>query len=496
MRNRPTKDTYLQAAGLLGGSALPVLARVALLGRVPLGIDGGVWLASATELLGRGFRPGLYPPVVPLLAYALSGVFGPFMGLSVLAVLAGVAPGLALGMFARRLASPLWVQIAAAFLVSVAGMTAEAVYWGGYPQLLALALFPLALLSVEQSIRGSGSTPWRTALLVAALAATSHLVFASLVAATLVVCLVEALSVTPRHVLRNAIPLSWRTALVLLPLVPVYLSVLETASVSSSAQKEKGVAALFEIRSYLLRSESIGWACVLAIVLAALVASRRFKPVGTTSAFGAFTVSVVLPLVTGERRFAYLFATATAMCVVVAVRAISPAFRRLTSGAVILAVVLVAVPAMLRTSQDAEFYQVVDADAVDLASAAGRLTRPGDRIATASIRTFPFGWWVEGISRRRVLSMAPDAVLYRESERQDAAAALSIFQGTPAEPFPSKMGLSSASNLDVAALVVPWAWGGTDAKSLRERLAVCSCKASVGYENSFGAVVLLENTGR
>jgi hypothetical protein len=495
---------------MLGAAFLPVLIRVLLLGVVPLGVDGGQWVALGRSFFSFENPRDLYPPLVPLSSWLLSLLLPLRGALGIVAVLSAAAPGLGVGFFARRVGmAPLGVCVAA-FGVSATGMTGEAFLWAGYPQLLALGFVPLALLAADELTAVSSSRVHSTrssqVLLVSALltiAATSHLVLLS------TVCALGSLAVVRSRALRTSSTRQAlkRPALVVLLggllLVPVYRSLAETFSAGSSSSNVSSASQAFEMSRYLLRSERWLYAGLLIVALIGVARLRRPAP-GLLASLVAVVVAVILPVVLEERRLAYVSATALAMLLVSVFshplekktspkRASSPSrpLNKLLGGCVCTVVLLSGGLGLSRAKTDNEFYSFVTPSALALAEQVGELSSPSETVAVASVRALPYGWWVEGASGRRTLSMTSSSVLYRAAEQRDLEVTLAVFKATPDDPFPSETGLAAARQNEVGLLVVPWDWGGATSAEIDAHLKQCAptCGFSLVYENSFGAIL-------
>ena len=491
-----TKNRLLSLIVVLA-AFVPVLIRLVLLGEVPLGVDGGQWVALGRTLFSAEHPRGMYPPLVPLLAWLLTVLFPFRFALSSLALVAAAAPGLGIAFFARRINAPRSSSALAAFAVSATGMTGEAFLWGGYPQLVALGFVPLALLALEELLtpgtntRSLRSSQVLLSVTVAAIACTSHLVLLSTVAAMAILLLVRLRHRGARAALRSLLrPLVFLAVTAAL-LAPVYVSISETFSASQGSSVDSRFSQLTSAYQYLLRAELLPYGVLLLVALVCL--ARSLTPYGALASGSAALCAVLLPYLLEERRLAYLAATALAMFLLSATASQKVASRsRRVLGVLLALVVLISSGLGLsRTRPDNAFYSYMTPAALELAEEVSRVSASSDGVAVASVRSFPYGWWVEGASSRRTFSMTSPDVLYRASEKRDLSVALGVFSASSADPFPSSTGLAEAREHRVHLLVVPWAWGGVSKKELGNRAEKClePCAFSVVFQNEFGALV-------
>jgi hypothetical protein len=500
--NKPNRKLPLW--GLLLAALTPVLLRVLIIGYVPLGVDGGQWVAHGRALFSSEHPRGLYPPLVPLLSWVLTLLLPFRSALSLLAVAAAAAPGVGVGLFARRLDAPRTVAVLSAFAVSATGLTGEAFLWAGYPQLIALAFVPLALLSLEELLAIDGSKQ-RTrssqrllAVSIIAIACTSHLVLLSTAVGVLVLLAVRLRHPDRRSALRSLRRPAFYAVLAAIVLSPVYLSLSETFAASRVAREDSRFSQLLDFYDYLLRLETIPYLLLLCTAAVLLWCARRSSEVrtplpGALASKAAVLCAVLLPFLLRERRLAYIAGTALAMLVVTAFSSWRSSKRRFVLLSLVTVLVAGASSAagVARTQADHAFYNFVTPAALELAQEVATFSEQGDTIAVASVRTLPYGWWVEGVAARRTYSMASGDVLYRASEKRDLDVVLEVFKASTTDPFPSKAGLAQARYHSVSMLVTPWEWGGVTSRELGLRVKQCSdpCEFSVVFQNEYGALI-------
>ncbi|MDA4126859.1 MAG: hypothetical protein OK452_06630 [Thaumarchaeota archaeon] len=120
---------------------------------LPWWMDGGDWLKRVNALLGNSYpmwnqTTFQYPPLFFILVAALSGPIGEIRSLELWALLAYALVPLATYFFVNELFHDRVVAVAGAWLTGFSPIWFEMFGWGGYPDLLGLALLPLGFLGV------------------------------------------------------------------------------------------------------------------------------------------------------------------------------------------------------------------------------------------------------------------------------------------------------------------------------------------------------------
>ncbi|MCC6312833.1 MAG: hypothetical protein IT337_02380, partial [Thermomicrobiales bacterium] len=119
--------------------------RMALMGPLATGLDGGEWLAIGRGLLGGPQRStgGAYPPLVPIATMLAANVFGDLTAVRLMAMVSCLA---LLGAIAGVTLSELgpWVGALVVAVIGSASAVVEPMAFGGYPQQFALAGMVLA----------------------------------------------------------------------------------------------------------------------------------------------------------------------------------------------------------------------------------------------------------------------------------------------------------------------------------------------------------------
>jgi hypothetical protein len=138
---------------------LAVLLPVAIIGAylfpraLPWWMDGGDWLKRVNALLGNTYpmwnqTTFQYPPLFFVLVASLSGLMGEIRSLEFWALVAYALVPLVTYLFVNELFHDRVVAVAGAWLTGFTPIWFEMFGWGGYPDLLGLALLPLGFLGV------------------------------------------------------------------------------------------------------------------------------------------------------------------------------------------------------------------------------------------------------------------------------------------------------------------------------------------------------------
>ncbi|HEV2139008.1 MAG TPA: hypothetical protein VGR53_09200 [Nitrososphaerales archaeon] len=139
--------------------AVSVLAPVLLVAffllprALPWWMDGGDWLKRVNALLGNTYPMWeqttlQYPPLFFVLVASLSGLFGEIRSLELWALLGYALIPLVTYFFVNELFHDQVVAAAGAWLTGFSPIWFEMFGWGGYPDLLGLALLPFGFLGV------------------------------------------------------------------------------------------------------------------------------------------------------------------------------------------------------------------------------------------------------------------------------------------------------------------------------------------------------------
>ena len=139
--------------------ALAVLLPVVIIGALlfpralPWWMDGGDWLKRVNAILGNSYpmwnqTTFQYPPLFFVLVAALSGLLGEVRSLEVWSLIAYALVPLVTYFFMKELFKDRVVAVAGAWLTGFTPIWFEMFGWGGYPDLLGLAMLAFGFLGV------------------------------------------------------------------------------------------------------------------------------------------------------------------------------------------------------------------------------------------------------------------------------------------------------------------------------------------------------------
>lgn len=454
-------------------------------GGAPATIDTGNWLAFGDLWLGEPTRSTsiVYPPVVPLLAKAFVAALGRINGVAALAALSSLAPSIGMYVSLRylRLGSGALVP---ALLVLGPSAVGEATAWGGFPQLIGLGLAPVLLVSVDRWLR-----TWRrrdaiiTGFLLMLLLATSHFVgftvalaMAALGAMTLISPIGSGHS--GRH---EAISVGF----VLLPmvwLIPMYLVLGESLGGESREFRNLNLLTwsnLLEHIEFLYRDFPWIWRIVLSsAVVTPFLLIRRHQGTLWRVTTSLIAATAIATLFTREGRFLYFLTVIGALVVaqwtVRGQQTLAGSNWRLQRGsrislalgfAVVISVIGWQIGTGIRFFEDQrEYYGILSPGIVEAIEFVDANLEQGGTIAVTSLQDAPLGWWVEAITKDKVLYGSPLRWLTFDEEIERARLANQIF----APPFPTQDKLDLASSVGVDYMIIPTRWGFFDSDAMYE----------------------------
>jgi hypothetical protein len=408
---------------------------------LPSGTDEANWLAFGHALTGEQIRSNavIYPPVVPLLMLGFTSVWGPFMGAKILAVAASLIPAAGAYVLLRASNLGLAAAVLAGFLAA-ASSTGEAMAWGGYPQLIALGLLGPFLLALDRYLRlHRVYLALAAATLLLATLATNELVGGIALVASVAIIAMHLVIWPPGWIVARRLSLG--IALVFLvstPLIPLYMNLGTAVAgnfLAAGPSPNVTLTARFSEVEYLYRDFPIFWRLALALALVAplaLFAQRRTTLWLVTTAL--LIPTVVIFALTHELRFVYflpLIAILALGCYLESVRRL-PIWRQGGNVAVYL-VLLVALTGqgilgLGYYAQQARFYTFLSPGLVAGIDWLRKETPPSTLVAVSSTRQdLAFGWWVEGLGRRRTLTGSAVVYLTTADERKRARESAQIF---------------------------------------------------------------------
>jgi hypothetical protein len=435
----------------------------------PPGTDGGNWLAHGHAIFGEHIRSSsiVYPPVVPLLVVGAASVWGPFLGMKVVALVSSLAPAVAV--FAvMRFERAGWVAVLCAAFLAPASSTGEAMAWGGYPQLVAIGLMIVFLWSADKYLRAPNLVrSLLTGAFLATTAATSELVGGIAVAAGIVLLLLHIgfrpAGRAPTSYLRN-LPL---IVLPILALIPIYLN-LGIAFFNAYKARPAGVnvnsLGLVASVEFLYRDFPVFWrvAIALAVLVPVMLYSMRRSTLWMiTTALAIPSLAVVVGL--RELRLVYFLPPLAILglaCWLTYWEADLPWERWLVAGTSVALVVCLMAQLVLGLQFfliQARFYRVLTPGLVQSMDWVRDHTSSDTSVAVSATRDpLLLGWWFEGLGRRRTVFDSNLAWLSNPDEHDRALRAAYIFD--------RKINLDAARqrarNLGIDYILIDKQWPG------------------------------------
>jgi hypothetical protein len=472
----PSGWAFWVVAAALGAGWLTIAFlryQVLVTGGAPPTVDAGNWLAFGKDLVGPTLRPGsVYPPLIPLLVLGAVQSFGPLVGVAAVAVLASMAPAVALTAVLYRQRLGWWAPSLAA-LVLASGATGEMTAWGGFPQLFATGLSILFLWQWDKALRGTTiRSGLATGVTLGLVAGTSHLILVFALLTALVIWLGHVVFKVPHQVPRRRSVTLMVTAIApSLVFVPTYLRLWSTVVASVAARTSAASPTVWlNHLEFVYRDAPILWRTLLVAGSLALLFlfSRRRDSLWLLSA-SMFVGAIILAVASAESRYLYLLQPAAILAIgmwIVDVRGFgTQAFRSVRRGAAAALVLALAAQVVLGLAvfpQQRDFYAVLRPGTVTAISWLNGMTAADAVIAVSRVREAPLGWWVEGLGRRPTLYATSMSWLNFPEEKRRTGVANDIFEPT----FPSTEGVSKACRDGVSYVLVAKAWGGFDSEQL------------------------------
>jgi hypothetical protein len=416
----------------------------------------------------------VYPPVVPLLILGFTGIWGPYLGCKVLAVVASLLP--AVGCYLVLRASNLgWAAAILACFLAAASATGEAMAWGGYPQLIGLGLIVPFLWMLDRFIRdGKLAHAFVAGTLLALTLATSDIVGGLAVVAGITLAVLGLVIQPPDW--RAARRLSLGLALLIvpcIPLIPLYVglaaAVLHNYHPASAGATPTVTGSLATIE-FLYRDFKLFWRIALGLAVLAPVAllSMRRTSLWLTSSAMLFPALGLL-LLAGEPRLIYFLSPAAILglgCWLEYLRKYFSSARWFTPAVVL--VLATALGGQIASglnfyAAQARFYTILTPGVAAGIDWLDQHTDQSILVAVSSTREqgMPIGWWVEGVGHRRTLSGSALTWLVLPDQRDRAIKAAQIFDPT----IPIDEGLLRARQLHAAYIFVDKEWPGFQAWS-------------------------------
>jgi hypothetical protein len=489
-------ERVLADAVFVGLSLFVVFVRARALSKAgaPPGFDGGDWLGLGRGLFGDHVRPGglAASPIIPVLIFVGVKTVGAQFTFVSFGALLGALPGAGVYFVLRRQITALDAALVSVLVMACAG-SGEAASWGGYPQLLALGLLPVAVVMADRAFdraKPSLAVGAGVLLLVVVLVSDFVFTFAALAAAVIVIARLPTLVgfVGWKRIGKLLVLLAAPLVLAL-PLEVQILKARIEAVLHPAGTSLVNPSAIDRI-NFVFSDRALLWRIVMLAGAGALVLlwERRFETHWRIAA-GLALVGFGLTVAFGEPRLAYVLPTAAALSVTLW----SPELRRLTRVPVfaVLAGIacVVQLQAMPKTARvQAAYYQALTPSVVDAINWTRTHSDASTLIAVTPYRDGPaLGWWVEGLAGRHTLTGSNLRWLHFASERATAEEAASVF----ASGVPTVEGLRRARALQVDFLFIDKRW--SDFQTGRVASLRRESPHSVAFENS--AVVVLSTAG-
>jgi hypothetical protein len=484
----------LQPSHLLFAAILVVIGvihwRIVASTPYPAGLDGGNWLALGHGLLGDPIRSTtiVYPPVVPLLAVTLENAFGTYTGLQVLAIASSVAPAVGLYVLLYAWGANWRAAVAASFLAAAAGTT-EAMAWGGYPQLIALGLLPVFILSLDVLVTGRhwlrGIAPGVLLGLIVATSPPLALISVAVGAAFLPLRYWGERAILSRGSISGPLVAIAITVLCLASLVPVYAALIPGLSTTEQA-RQTHINALSAFTNVTVELPPFWWIGLLLVpgsIALYRTPQRRFSIAAILIVSACFAVLFAI----GEPRAAYFIPSGIAIAVAAfwfASGCFPTWVHRTADVAVIACLLLDVVIGAQYAAVQRNYYTVVNPGVAAGLAQLDSISRPDMLIAVSpGAHNWDIGWWVEGVARRPSIYAGDPVWLTFQDEKDRNVIANRIFEPT----LGSQQALQRARDAGAGYLFIDKDWDG--ANRFETRLEVANGAVNIVFENESVLIV-------
>jgi hypothetical protein len=389
------------------------------------GTDPGSWLAYARKLTGESNRlsAGTYPPLAIGILRGMLLIADAITALRALAVLGFVSTGL--GFFvACRLLGVSWPAAAVAGAVfATSAFHQEVILFGGYPELLGLGFFTVALAALDRWLRdGCRRFLAIGASCTALTALTHHLLTGIFPLFAALLCTFE-LGIQIRRwrtVVYRSAAFAGVAILLALPAVPIYLEMLGLIDGRYVGDgRSSGFQLLQSVPAYLFKYNVLAGIILILAHPAALWLRRNSKGIALAATWSVGTLLALAIL--GEPRVYHLLVTVACLTLAFGVDAVRDRLVQATTpkqrmNAIVAAILILYLSGWIvwndyrGLSKDyqplLQRYTVLSisvADGLDWL----RLNTPPSSIVAATLSNDSIlGWWVEGYARRRCIYQA------------------------------------------------------------------------------------------
>ena len=422
----------------------------------PPGSDGGNWLAFSMELFGEKVKAAsaVYPPLFPGLVKFTTLFMPPLVTLKVLGLMTAVLVSVPAYLLLRTALKPLPAALLAA-IFPLLDYHNDVLAWGGYPQLLGVALLVLSIYLLRQGLETGRTRFFLAAALGVALTVATHTLAALQLAIAIAVLLLIyfyqyrgiPLSLSRRRLVRVLQLWAGITFVLLLVFIPVYIKTVALLTDDPFNPQQFHILEFF--RNYdSWRPGNIIWLEIAAVSIPftawAVIARRRYFLADVVVALG---ISAVLTFVViQEIRSAHLLQMGLFLSVGLmiklahseAITSLAHFSRRMIPYLAIafLTIVIsgVLIFGVFRTQQATQWYRVVDTPVLTALNwLRDHGTSEDHVVAGETPHGGIIGWWVEGYAKLPTYFAVEKRWLSFRKEREQADVA-HRFLASEAEP--------------------------------------------------------------
>ena len=422
----------------------------------PPGSDGGNWLAFSMELFGEKVKAAsaVYPPLFPGLVKFTTLFMPPLVTLKVLGLMTAVLVSVPAYLLLRTALKPLPAALLAA-IFPLLDYHNDVLAWGGYPQLLGVALLVLSIYLLRQGLETGRTRFFLAAALGVALTVATHTLAALQLAIAIAVLLLIyfyqyrgiPLSLSRRRLVRVLQLWAGITFVLLLVFIPVYIKTVALLTDDPFNPQQFHILEFF--RNYdSWRPGNIIWLEIAAVSIPftawAVIARRRYFLADVVVALG---ISAVLTFVViQEIRSAHLLQMGLFLSVGLmiklahseAITSLAHFSRRMIPYLAIafLTIVIsgVLIFGVFRTQQATQWYRVVDTPVLTALNwLRDHGTSEDHVVAGETPHGGIIGWWVDGYAKLPTYFAVEKRWLSFRKEREQADVA-HRFLASEAEP--------------------------------------------------------------
>lgn len=417
-------------------AAVASVVHFAVVGKVPSGADPGNWLALSRKILGEPVMSArvAYPPVVPMILAGLTTVLTPLEALVALGLAARITVGIAAYVVLReagRMSATLGMGLAL-----FAGYLAEAFAWGGYPQLIGMAV---GIVALHATVRYLSAPARENLIAVFGLFAATALTHGLATAQTLVATGFATLALLFLRRVTGGVQTVVRLAAAMTPAVAFWAIWATTPSLSGQPTlnpQQNPRTEVVELLWVVVRESPIVWGglTILALVAIAIGLRKRQDLLPVEAAawmFAGISVWVIFL----ELRSLALFQAGVILGAAY-LSGLLPTWRvRYVTVAVAVTLVIASLSVMVygvgRFEDAVSYYRLVGESELRTLRRLDAISSPGDQVLASRGRNgMPLGWWIEGYAQQPTYTAIEQSFLAFPDERNQASMALDIFDGS------------------------------------------------------------------